>query len=63
MPLVGWKEKWWVTVMRVGLDPELTKWSMRLGLVIVLTRKGYKGHHWLVVPPSTTLVISYYYHS
>ena len=37
-------------VMGVGLDPELTKWSMRAGPAIVLTRKGYKEHHWLVVP-------------
>ena len=38
-------------VMGVGLDPELTKWSVHSGLAIVLTRKGYKEHHWLVVPP------------
>ena len=44
--------------MDVGLDPELTKWSVRSGLAIVLTGKGYKEHHWLVVPPSTTSVIS-----
>ena len=44
--------------MEVGLDPELTKWSVRSGPAIVLTRKGYKEHHWLVIPPSTTLVIS-----
>ena len=25
MPLVDRKEKWWVTVMGVGLDPELSK--------------------------------------
>ena len=37
-------------VMGVGLDPELTKWSMHLGLAIVLTGKGYKEHHWLVIP-------------
>ena len=36
--------------MDVGLDPELTKWSVRSGPAIVLTRKGYKEHHWLVVP-------------
>ena len=36
--------------MGVGLDPELTKWSMCLGPAIVLTRKGYKEHHWLVIP-------------
>ena len=28
------------------------------GPAIVLTGKGYKEHHWLVIPPSTTLVIS-----
>ena len=44
--------------MDVGLDPELTKWSVRSGPAIVLTGKGYKEHHWLVVPPSTTSVIS-----
>ena len=50
MLLAGWTEKWWVTVMDMGLDPELTKWSVRLGPAIVLTGKGYKEHHWLVVP-------------
>ena len=25
MPLVAWKEKWWVAVMGVGLDPELSR--------------------------------------
>ena len=50
MPLAGWKEEWWVTVIGVGLDPELTKWSIHLGLAIVLTGKEYKEHHWLVVP-------------
>ena len=25
MLLVDWKEKWWVTVTGVGLDPELSK--------------------------------------
>ena len=43
-------EKWWVSVMDVGLDPELTKWSVRSGPATVLTGKGYKEHHWLVVP-------------
>ena len=57
-PLADRKEKWWVAVMGVGLDPELTKWSVRSGPAIVLTGKGYKEHHWLVVPPSTTSVIS-----
>ena len=51
-------EEWWGSVMDVGLDPELTKWSVRSGPAIVLTGKGYKEHHWLVVPPSTTSVIS-----
>ena len=36
--------------MDVGLDPELTKWSVRSGPAIVLTRKGYKEHHWLIIP-------------
>ena len=57
-PLARRTEKWWGSVMEVGLDPELTKWSVRSGPAIVLTRKGYKEHHWLVVPPSTTSVIS-----
>ena len=56
--LAGRTEKWWGSVMEVGLDPELTKWSVRSGPAIVLTGKGYKEHHWLVVPPSTTSVIS-----
>ena len=56
--LVCRTEKWWGSVMDVGLDPELTKWSVRSGPAIVLTGKGYKEHHWLVVPPSTTSVIS-----
>ena len=37
--------------MEVGLDPELTKWSVHSGPAIVLTGKGYKEPHWLVVPP------------
>ena len=37
-------------MMGVGLDPELTKWSVRLGPAIVLTGRGYKEHHWLIVP-------------
>ena len=49
MPLVDQKEKWWVVVMGVGLDPELTKWSIHLGPAIVLTKKGYKEHYWLVI--------------
>ena len=58
MPLACRTEKWWGSVMDVGLDPELTKWSVRSGPAIVLTGKGYKEHHWLVVPPSITSVIS-----
>ena len=60
--LAGRTEKWWGSVMEVGLDPELTKWSVRSDPAIVLTGKGYKEHHWLVVPPSTASVISYFYH-
>ena len=56
--LVGQTEKWWGSVMDVGLDPKLTKWSVRSGPAIVLTGKGYKEHHWLAVPPSTSSVIS-----
>ena len=37
-------------MMGVGLDPELTKWSVHSGSATVLARKEYKGHHWLVVP-------------
>ena len=33
-PLADWKEKWWVVVMGVGLDPELSK-------VIHAFRSGY----------------------
>ena len=58
MPLAGRTEEWWGSVMDVGLDPELTKWSVRSGLAIVLTGKGYKECHWLVIPPSTTSVTS-----
>ena len=50
-PLARRTEKWWGSVMEVGLDPELTKWSVRPDPVIVLTGKGYKEYHWLVVPP------------
>ena len=49
MPLASRTEKWWGSVMGVELDSELTKWSMRPGSAIVLTGKGYKEHHWLVV--------------
>ena len=58
MPLVRRTEKWWGSVMGVGSDPELTKWSVHPGSAIVLTGKGYKECHWLVIPPSTTSVIS-----
>ena len=57
-PLASRMEEWWGSVMDVGLNPELTKWSVRSGPATVLTGKGYKEHHWLVVPPSTTSVIS-----
>ena len=49
-PLADQTEKWWGLVMDVELDPELTRWSVRSGPAIVLTGKGYKEHHWLVVP-------------
>ena len=58
MPLAGWKEEWWVAVMEVGLDLVLTKWSMHLGLAIVLTERGYKEALLVGCFPSTTLVIS-----
>ena len=48
--LVDRKEEWWVAVMGVGLDPELTNWSVHLGPVNFLSRRGYKEHHWLVIP-------------
>ena len=31
MPLVDQKEKWWVVMMGVGLDPELSKMVRVLG--------------------------------
>ena len=34
----------------VGLDPELTKWSVHSGPAMFLTGKGYKECHWLVIP-------------
>ena len=37
--------------MDVGLDPELTKWSVRSGPATILSGKGYKECHWLVIPP------------
>ena len=50
--------------MGVWLDPELTKWSVRSGPAIVLTGKGYKEHHWLVVPhqPLWLFPSHHYYH-
>ena len=64
-PLAHRTEKWWGSVMEVGLDPELTKWSMRSGPAIVLTGKGYKEHHWLVVPhqPLRLSPFTTFYHS
>ena len=41
---------WLIRRRSGGLDPELTKWSVRLGPAMVLTGKGYKEHHWLVIP-------------
>ena len=38
MPLAAQKEKWWVAVMEVGLDPELSK-------VVCAFRSGY-GPNW-----------------
>ena len=35
---------------------------MHSGPAMVLTRKGYKEHHWLVIPSSTTSVISLSHH-
>ena len=54
-------EKWWGSVMDVGLDPELTKWSVRPGPVNILTGKGYKEHHWLVVPSINLLGYLHFY--
>ena len=49
-PLADRTEEWWDSVMEVGLDPELTKWSVRSDPATFLTGKGYKEHHWLVIP-------------
>ena len=64
MLLASRTEKWWDSVMEVGLDPELTKWSVRLGPATVLTGKEYKEHHWLVVPhqPLRLSPLLYYHH-
>ena len=40
MLLAGRKEKWWVTVMGVELDPELSKMVHALGSGYCLNRKG-----------------------
>ena len=40
MLLVHWKEKWWVAVMRVGLDPKLSKVVCALGSGYCPNRKG-----------------------
>ena len=37
MPLARRTEEWWGSVMDVGLDLELIKWSVHPGPVIVLT--------------------------
>ena len=50
-PLADRKEEWWAMVMEVGLDPELTEWSVHLGSAIVLTgnrRSGGQEHVWLI---------------
>ena len=38
--------QWWMW----GWTLSWVRWSIHLGPAIVLTRKGYKEHHWLVVP-------------
>ena len=38
--LADQKEKWWVVVMDVGLDPELSKVVCALGSSYYLNRKG-----------------------
>ena len=57
MPLADWTGSgglWW---WEWGWTLSWVRWSVRSDPAIVLTRKGYKEHHWLVIPPSTTLVI------
>ena len=39
-PLADWKEKWWVTVMKVGLDPELSKVVRAFGSGYCPNREG-----------------------
>ena len=39
-PLADWKEEWWVTVMGVGLDPELSKMVCALGSGYCPNREG-----------------------
>ena len=38
--LADWKEEWWVTVMGVGLDPELNKMVRALRSGYCLNREG-----------------------
>ena len=38
MPLVDRKEEWWVTVMGVGLDPELSKVVRYMASFLATTR-------------------------
>ena len=40
MPLASWKEKWWVAVMGVGLDPELSKMVRALRFGYCPNREG-----------------------
>ena len=39
-PLVDWKEKWWVAVMGVELDPELSKVVHALGFGYCPNQEG-----------------------
>ena len=41
MPLAGWTEEWWVVVMEVGLDPELSKMVHALSKMVHALRSGY----------------------
>ena len=34
---------------------------MRSGLAIILTRKGYKEHHWLVIPHQPLWLLPHHY--
>ena len=40
MLLADWKEEWWVVVMEVGLDPELSKMVHALGSGYCSNREG-----------------------